>query len=177
MEHEPRHQRRCHAFERQQKRGGRRVGTLQSSHEQNGASDAARHDRASKVGHVTAAQGRLGASSLDAGRPAYPTHDGDTDARSAIEEACQNGRMGGPEQHLGRWRGDAEQGGRQQGQDDGRAVHGGRLDLNLGRRQQQRPEGRREIHWALSDGANGMALRTEPLGNGLATLNERRLRA
>jgi hypothetical protein len=37
--------------------------------------------------------------------------------------------------------------------------------------QRQRPEGRCELHWALSDGANGMALRTEPLGNGLATLN------
>jgi hypothetical protein len=43
--------------------------------------------------------------------------------------------------------------------------------------QRQQPEGRCEFHWALSGRPNGMAPRTEPLGNGLATLNERRLRA
>jgi hypothetical protein len=61
-----------------------------------------------------------------------PAHDSDAEARSAIEKTRHNGWIDRPQQHLGGGGRDAEQGGREQGQNDSLAVHGG-VALGSGR--------------------------------------------
>ena len=104
---EPCHQRRCHAFQRQQKRRSGSIGPLQSDHEQQWPSDATRHDRACKIRQVPSAERGLGPPSP--GKPPGPAHNGDAEARAAIEKTGQYRRIDGPQQHFGGRGGDAEQ--------------------------------------------------------------------
>ena len=57
VEYEPRHERRRHAFQREQKGSGGGVGAAEADHEEEGTRDAPRDDRSGKPGQVGPGQG------------------------------------------------------------------------------------------------------------------------
>ena len=113
MKDEPRHQRRGDTLERQQQRGRRGICAGETSHQENGADHAARHDRAREPRHILALEGNLGSAGLrEKERASGTAQDGNAEAGAAIEKPRENGRVDASKQQLGRRGRDAEEGSR-----------------------------------------------------------------